>query len=153
MSTSALDPRLDDGLSWRLAVAGRLVRTQADVRLSCEAPTGAQGVGVLMRLLELDGLTQATLARVQRVEAPSMCRMIDRLERDGLVERRPSPDDRRATRVHLTDAGRRAALRGVDDVRALDEEIFGELSDDERLALADMLSRVLARLADSATRR
>ena len=129
------------------------MRTQADVRLGREAPTGAQGVGVLMRLLELDGLTQATLARVQRVEPSSMCRMIDRLERDGLVERRRDPGDRRSTRVHLTDAGREAAHRGVDDARALDEEIFGELSDDERATLADMLSRVLARLADASAKR
>ena len=147
MSTSAIDPGLEDGLSWRLALAGRLLRTQADVRLGREAATGVRGVGVLMRLLALDGLTQATLARVQRVEPSSMCRMIDRLERDGLVERRRSPGDRRATRVYLTDDGRRTALRGVDDARALDEEIFGELSDSERLALSDMLSRVLARLA------
>ncbi len=149
-----LDARLEDGLSWRLCVAGRLVRTQADVRLAADTPTGAQGVGVLMRLLELDGLTQATLARVQRVEPSSMCRMIDRLERDGLVRRSRDPDDRRATRVHLTDAGRVAGRRGHDDARALDDEIFGALSAHEREALADMLSRVLARLADaSATRR
>ena len=150
---STLDARLEDGLSWRLSVAGRLVRTQADVRLGGEAPTGAQGVGVLVRLLEVDGLTQATLARVQRVEPSSMCRMIDRLERDGLVERRRADDDRRATRVHLTEAGRAAARRGVEGARALDDEIFAELSAAEREALADMLSRVLARLADASARR
>lgn len=152
MSTT-VDPRLEDGLSWRLSVVGRLVRTQADVRLGREAPTGAQGVGVLMRLLELDGLTQATLARVQRVEPPSMCRMIDRLERDGLVERRRSPGDRRSTRVHLTAAGREAAHRGIAHARALDDEIFAELSDSERESLSEMLSRVLARLADASARR
>lgn len=134
-------------------MVGRLVRTQADVRLGREAPTGAQGVGVLMRPLELDGLTQATPARVQRVEPPSMCRMIDRLERDGLVERRRSPGDRRSTRVHLTAAGREAAHRGSARARALDDEIFAELSDSERESLSEMLSRVLARLADASARR
>lgn len=134
-------------------MVGRLVRTQADVRLGREAPTGAQGVGVLMHLLELDGLTQATPARVQRVEPPSMCRMIDRLERDGLVERRRSPGDRRSTRVHLTAAGREAAHRGSAHARALDDEIFAELSDSERESLSEMLSRVLARLADASARR
>jgi DNA-binding MarR family transcriptional regulator len=148
-----LDARLEEGLSWRLCVAGRLVRTQADVRLAAEAPTGAQGVGVLVRLLELDGLTQAALARVQRVEPSSMCRMIDRLERDGLVRRSRDPDDRRATRVHLTAAGRAAGGRGRDGARALDDEIFGALSPNEREALADMLSRVLARLADASAGR
>ncbi len=152
MSTT-IDSRLEGGLSWRLSVAGRLVRTQADVRMGRDAPACAQGVGVLMRLLELDGLTQATLARVQRVEPSSMCRMIDRLERDGFVERRRDPGDRRSTRVHLTAAGREVAHRGVDHARALDDEIFGELSDDERANLADMLSRVLARLADASAKR
>ena len=45
----------------------------------------------------------------QRVEAPSMCRLVDRLERDGLVERRADPGDRRATRVHISAEGRRVA--------------------------------------------
>ncbi len=152
MSTT-IDPRLGDGLSWRLSVVGRLVRTQADVRMGREAPTCAQGVGVLIRLLELDGVTQATLARVQRVEPSSMCRMVDRLERDGFVERRRSAADRRSTRVHLTDAGREVAHRGVDHARALDEEIFGELSERERETLSDMLSRVLARLAETSPKR
>lgn len=153
MGTSAIDPRIEEGLSWRLSVAGRLVRSEADVRLGYDATTGAQGVGVLMRLLDADGLTQATLARVQRVEPSSMCRMIDRLERDGLVERRRSPGDRRCIRVHLTAAGRAAAHRGAEGARALEDEIFAGLSDDEREALSDMLSRVLARLADVSARR
>lgn len=152
MGTPATDPRLEEGLSWRLSVAGRLVRSQADVRLANDAATGAQGVGLLMRLLEVDGLTQATLARVQRVEPSSMCRMVDRLERDGLVERRRSPADRRSVRVHLTPAGRDAAERGAEGARALEEEIFGELSAGERETLSDMLSRVLARLADVSAR-
>lgn len=153
MGTSAADPRIEEGLSWRLSVAGRLVRSQADVRLGGDATTGAQGVGVLMRLLEVDGLTQATLARIQRVEPSTMCRMIDRLERDGFVERRRSSGDRRCTRVHLTAAGREAAHRGAEGARALEDEIFAELSEHEREVLADMLSRVLARLADVSTRR
>ena len=86
--------RLDDLLATRLAVAGRLLRTQADAELS-HLGVGAQSLGALLRLAEDDGLTQAELSRRQRVEAPTMCRMIDRLERDGLVERRADPADRR----------------------------------------------------------
>jgi DNA-binding MarR family transcriptional regulator len=37
--------------------------------------------------------------------------VLDRLERRGLTDRRPSPDDRRSVRVHLTDDGRVAAQR------------------------------------------
>ena len=137
--------RLETFLSWRLAVAGRLVRSSADAHDGLQA-AGAQGTGILMRLLEHDGLTQIGLARLQRVEAPTLCRMVDRLERDGLVERRAHPGDRRASCVFLTPAGRRAANRGRRAVADLEEVVFGALDTEERARLADLLDRVLERL-------
>jgi DNA-binding MarR family transcriptional regulator len=129
-------------LATRLAVAGRLLRTQADAELS-HLGVGAQSLGTLLRLAEDDGLTQAELSRRQRVEAPAMCRMIDRLERDGLVERRADPSDRRATRVSLSPAGREVAARGGAIVDALERRAFEGLDADERRRLGDLLGRVL----------
>src|SRR6266851_3740631 len=111
-SPASAPPGLDDLLIYRLAVAGRLLRGWVDARLAAE-DVGAQGLGLLLRLMERDGLSQIELARRQRVEAPTVCRMVDRLVRDGLVERLPHPDDRRASRVVLTEEGRRAAERGM----------------------------------------
>ncbi len=91
MADETLVPiRLDAMAVHRLAVAGRLLRSRADADLS-DLGVGGPGIGVLLRLVEEDGLTQAELSRRQRVEAPSMCRLVDRLERDGLVERRADP--------------------------------------------------------------
>ncbi|WP_217923331.1 MarR family winged helix-turn-helix transcriptional regulator [Miltoncostaea oceani] len=146
----AVDIPLEDLLGWRLSVAGRLMRSRADQVLAGVAPTTAQGIGVLMRLAERDGTTQTDLARLQRVEPPSMCRMVDRLERDGLVERRPRPGDRRAVAVHLTDAGRDAAAAGAATAAAIDDAVFRGLSPDERRTLAALLGRVLTELADPA---
>ena len=103
---------LTERLAHRLGVAGRLLRTTADAELS---PLGLSGPGlaVLLSLSVEDGLTQAELARRLRLEPPSMCRMIDRLAREGSVERHPDPDDRRATRVRLTPGGRALAERGM----------------------------------------
>lgn len=134
--------RLEDLLSWRLAVAGRLVRARADAHPGF-AELGAQAAGILMRLAEEDGLTQVALARRQRVEPPTLCRMVDRLERAGAVERRPHPGDRRAVRVFLTEAGRRAARRGWAEVGALEEAVFARLDPTERSQLAALLGRVL----------
>lgn len=67
------------------------MRTHADARLAHVLPVGAQALGLLMRLAERDGVTQADLARLQRVEAPSMCRMVDRLARDGLARATAAP--------------------------------------------------------------
>jgi DNA-binding MarR family transcriptional regulator len=136
---------LGELLGWRLAVAGRLVRSWADTHQGFR-PAGAQGTGVLMRLLEQDGLTQVALARLQRIESPTLCRMVDRLERDGLVERRRHPDDRRAICVYLTATGRRAARRGQASAGDVERALFGVLDADEREQLAAMLDRLIANI-------
>jgi MarR family transcriptional regulator for hemolysin len=137
---------LEGVLARRLGVAGRLLRTLADARLS-GLGLGAPALGVLMVLGEDDGLTQAELSRRQRVEAPSMCRMVDRLERDGLVERRADPGDRRATRVHLSGDGREVAERGAAVVDGIERAIAEGLDARERRVLGALLTRVLDELA------
>jgi DNA-binding MarR family transcriptional regulator len=136
---------LDDLLAVRIGVAGRLLRVLADGELA-DTGVAAPGLGVLMRLLELDAPTQTELARRQRVEPPSMCRMIDRLERNGLVARAADPADRRASRIRLTPAGREVAERGAVVVADIDARVLGDLSDDERRLLSDLLARVIDRL-------
>jgi DNA-binding MarR family transcriptional regulator len=135
-------------LSWRLVVAGRLVRTMADARLSGQAG-GAPALGALLRLADEDGISQAELARRQRVEAPSMCRMVDRLERDGLVRRERDDVDRRVIRVRITPAGRSVAVAGRASVAELEARAFGALSADERQTLADLLGRLLDGLPET----
>jgi MarR family transcriptional regulator for hemolysin len=144
-ASSASTP-LDHLLAHRLAVAGRLVRTMADAELS-DVGVAAPACGVLLRLAGEDGLTQAEIARRQRVEAPTMCRTIDRLVRDGLVERRIDPADRRASRIHLTAAGRGAAADGAHVVEAIEARAFAGLDRAEREALAELLGRVIESLA------
>jgi DNA-binding MarR family transcriptional regulator len=62
---------------------------------------------VLIPLLEEDGLRMGEIARRARLSKQTMTTMVRLCERDGLVERRPDPADRRATRVHLTAKARR----------------------------------------------
>ena len=147
--TIAAEPRLESLVSWQLAVAGRLIRSRADAHPAFQT-AGAQPTGVLIRLLEEDGLTQVALARLQRIEAPTLCRMVDRLEREGLVERRAHPQDRRAVRVHLTPAGRRAARRGRKGIPQVEEAVLRDLDEDEQRRLGELLSRILDALGSEA---
>ena len=140
---------LDQSLARRLGMAGRLLRTAADADLA-QLGVAAAGLGVLLRLSGDDGQTQAQLARSQRVEAPTMCRMIDRLVRDGLVERHADPADRRATRVSLTPDGRDVAARGADVVDELESRAFADLDGPQAAALAAFLDRVIDRLSPAA---
>jgi DNA-binding MarR family transcriptional regulator len=57
---------------------------------------------VLLPLYEADGLRIGELARRSHLSKQTMTEMIRRLERDGLVERRPDPSDGRASRIFLT---------------------------------------------------
>jgi DNA-binding MarR family transcriptional regulator len=59
-----------------------------------------------------DGLSQRELADALFVGAPTVTTMLQRMERHGMVERRPDPGDQRVTRVHLTAEGRRRAAAG-----------------------------------------
>ncbi len=77
---------------------------------------GANGVGevkpaylgVLMILWEQDGLQASKLGKKAGLEPSSMTGMIDRMERDGLIERQSDPNDRRALKIFLTEKGRAA---------------------------------------------
>ena len=92
---------------------------------------------VLLPLYEEDGLRMGELARRARLSKQTMTEMIRRLERDGLVERRPDPTDARASLIFLTARSRRfepvaaATLGELDSlVRArLDERRLAELKD------------------------
>jgi DNA-binding MarR family transcriptional regulator len=64
-------------------------------------------VSVLLPLYEEDGLRTGELATRARLSKQTMTQMIARLERDGLVKRRPDPGDGRATLIYLTDRARR----------------------------------------------
>lgn len=139
---------IDESLAHRVGLAGRLLRNYADAEL-VDLGIGAQALGVLLRLMEAEGVTQAELSRRQRVEAPTMCRMLDRLERDGLVERRRDESDRRASRVHLTTAGRVVAERGTGVVDMISTTAFAGLDADERRQLGTLLGRVIARMPAS----
>ncbi len=61
---------------------------------------------LLLHLWETPGLNLADLAGRVGVEAPTVTRMVQRLERGGLVSRERDPDDRRAWRIHPTPRSR-----------------------------------------------
>lgn len=57
---------------------------------------------VLVRLEDYEGVSQARLAELTDLEPMAIVRILDRMEADGLLERRADPADRRARRLYLT---------------------------------------------------
>jgi MarR family transcriptional regulator for hemolysin len=79
----------------------RLMRTRADQQARRFGMTRAQWV-ILSWLERQSGISQNDLAGLVEVEPITVCRLVDRLEARGLVERRSDPKDRRVKRLHLT---------------------------------------------------
>lgn len=63
--------------------------------------------GLLAFLWLQDGMTQVELSEKGQIDRTTVGGLIDRLEKNGLVERRPHPQDRRAYKIHLTDQGKK----------------------------------------------
>ena len=98
---------------------------------------------VLVPLYEEDGLRMGELARRSRLSKQTMTEMIRRLERDGLVERRPDPTDARASLVFLTDRSRRFEPIAAATLAELDD-LVGERMSAARVAeLKDALRRLM----------
>ena len=67
--------------------------------------------------------------------------MLDRLEKAGMIERRPNPDDRRGTLIALVPAGARKVGPFFDGVRTAQEALLDRYSENELLLLADFFER------------
>src|SRR5690242_925587 len=81
-------------------------RILTELRRELEARVTVPRFDLLASLHRHDGRTLAALSRDLLVTAGNVTGLVDRAERDGVVERRPDPTDRRLQRVFLTPRGR-----------------------------------------------
>jgi DNA-binding MarR family transcriptional regulator len=82
---------------------------------------------VLVPLYEEDGLRMGELAHRARLSKQTMTQLIRRLERDGLVERRPDPNDARASLIFLTARSREFEPVVAATLRELDASVRSRL--------------------------
>lgn len=94
---------------------------------------------VLMRLRELGPTRQSVLADLFGLAPRSITDVVDALERQGLAERRPDATDRRAKLVAITDAGEASLDVASATRQRLLRQIFGALSQEDRVTLVRLL--------------
>lgn len=92
-------------IAFTIMDVARMLKTYADQRARQFGISRAQW-GVLVRLDRSEGLKQSELAEILDLQPISLTRLLDRLAANGLIERRPDPNDRRANRLYLTPAAR-----------------------------------------------
>lgn len=99
---------------------------------------------VLASVANREAASASTLCKSISYDPGAMTRMIDRLEQKGLVRRSPNPDDRRATNLDLTSAGKALypqLLAAKENVQA---RFLRGFSKDDVRALESLLNRMLA---------
>jgi DNA-binding MarR family transcriptional regulator len=96
-----------------------------------------------LRMLMRHGVMRLSeLSDHLRIAARSTTEVVDALEARGLLERRPDPDDRRATLVALTEHGT-SVLDAIRVARGTEtERAFGRLSQTDRAHLARILRKL-----------
>jgi DNA-binding MarR family transcriptional regulator len=114
-----------------LADAGEVPLSWYDVLLELNAAPGR-----CLRMQELSDRVVLSRSRVSR--------LVDDLDREGFVERRPDPDDGRATLACLTPAGRGALRRAAPVyLRGIERYFTAHLDEGERAVIARALQRVI----------
>ena len=102
----------------------RLMKTYANQRARQFGISRAQW-GVLMRLHLNEGLNQADLAEILDLQPITLTRLLDGLAANGLIERKPDPNDRRANRLYLTPAARPL----LEQLNKLGADMMGQVLD------------------------
>lgn len=100
-----------------------------------------------MTLLELwreDGLTQKELVERLDVEQATMANTIARMERDGLIERRPHPDDRRARSIYATEKAKALEVDAIRAAMRVNEDMLAPLTVEEQKKFIQLMQRVIA---------
>jgi DNA-binding MarR family transcriptional regulator len=116
-------------------------------QLAATGEPSAAGASVLARLSRAGPLRLTGLAGAEGVSQPGMTQLVSRLEREGLVRRDPSTQDRRGVVVEVTGAGL-AAVRSR-RVRRAEEltRLLARLDPGDRTAITEALP-ALGRLLD-----
>jgi DNA-binding MarR family transcriptional regulator len=130
----------------------RLVRAQQAILTRVEEDLKRAGFPTLEWydvLLELDVsdagvVPQAEVQGRVLLAQYNLCRLVDRMERDGLVTRKPSPEDGRSNLLVITDAGRdlRKAMWPV-YAAAIEAHFGSRLTCPEASSLGDLLAKLL----------
>lgn len=141
-----------ESMSAVLASPGHLISLAARgfARLS-EARLKPLGFGlghvpVLVALQDGQSGLQRDLARFARVEQPTMAQMLARMERDGLVARRPDPADGRSSQVVLTQEAQARLPEACAVLLQGNREALSGFTEAEAEQFQALLGRVLANL-------
>lgn len=102
---------------------------------------------LLAFLLEKDGINQKELSELLRITAASVSELINKLEKDGYIERKQNESDKRVTNIFLTEGGRFFSQKMEEARLQVAKDFFVALDEDEQKLLLSLLEKVINSLS------
>jgi MarR family transcriptional regulator, transcriptional regulator for hemolysin len=127
---------------FRVARIARRLRQAVDAELRLLGLTEATWRPLVYVRRLGDGVRQKELATALSIEGPSLVRLLDNLERRGLIERREDEADRRARGIHLTKAGHDLAVRAAKVGNEIQARLLANVPADDLQACLQVLSLI-----------
>ena len=125
-----------------IARLARIWRREADQALSDHDLSYATAIPLLVLSKPGENVRQGVLADELGIEGPSLVRLIDLLQAEGLVERREDPTDRRAKTLHLTKAGEAKVEETNRVLRRVRASLLKDIGPDELAITFETLQRI-----------
>ena len=104
-------------------------------------------LGALSRPQALNGMSINDLSRFLLVSRQNLTGLLSRLERDGLIKRTTSEDDRRSRKVKLSTQGQALWQKMQDPIHAFYDQALKDLSFDDRLAFIHYFTKLQANMS------
>ena len=134
------------GLGFLIADVARLLRQEFQKRMEGKDLTLAQA-RALVHVARTPGIRQVELAERLEIQPITLARLIDQLQDNTLVERRPDPNDRRAYQLHPSKQAQphiKEIGKVIDGIR---DDVLGDLNEREVNALFNALEKMREKLA------
>jgi MarR family transcriptional regulator for hemolysin len=131
-------------IAFMIKDVSRMMGTYADQQGRVLGISRAQWT-VLVRLERTEGLKQSELAEILDLQPISLTRLLDRLDENGLIERRADPNDRRVNRLYLKPAARPL----LDELAILSESLMATVLEGIEPESMERMLRDLGRIKDN----
>ncbi len=135
----------------RIGLVARLWRAEIDRRLTAFGLTESRWLTLLHLSRLPKAVTQRELAEAVGVRGPTLVRTLDRLEAEGLIERRTEASDRRTKSVHLRAEAVPVLERIETTAAAVRAEIFSDISHAEVTTCLRVFEKIAGKLGGAET--
>lgn len=116
----------------------RHIRKEAEAINVCEAYRP-----IIFALVHHDGLTQLDIVKFTRFKAPTISLTLQKMEAEGYVERKTSPDDARKTLVYITDKGREYDRQMLEIFKKTEKRVLPKFTSEELNELEGTLIKLI----------